>query len=129
MGKNRLVVFAAASAAFALSLIMVYSNVWNTFPKDVVLTKMSNGFDYTDEMPWSSGTSSDNSAGSLHSRLVKMGGHDTASGIEDLCNKLMAGGAESGTGWNPGHSAADYIMCGQTVRPSSRAGSRSDDDR
>ncbi len=27
-----------------------------------------------------------------------MGGHDTASGIEDLCNKLMAGGAESGTG-------------------------------
>jgi hypothetical protein len=65
MGKTSLVAFAAASAAFALSLAMIISNICNSIPKDVVLTKMSNGFDYTDEMPWSSGTSSDNSAGRL----------------------------------------------------------------
>jgi hypothetical protein len=61
MGKNSLVAYAAASAAFALALIMVYSHVQTTIRKDVVLTRMNNGFDYTDEMPWSSGSSSDTS--------------------------------------------------------------------
>mmetsp|Transcript_61324 Transcript_61324/g.164707 ORF Transcript_61324/g.164707 Transcript_61324/m.164707 type:complete len:147 (+) Transcript_61324:3-443(+) len=93
--------------------------------REISLTRMTNGFDYTDNMPWSSGSSSDKSPDSLHNRLVRMGGHNTAQGIEDLCDKLMAGGAEAGTGWNPGHSAADYIMCGQTVRPKSARGRRS----
>ena len=35
---------------------------------------------------------------SIHNRLVELGGHNTAAGIEDLCNKLLAGGAETGTG-------------------------------
>jgi len=140
--------------------------------------KIHNGVRYASGMPWakrdhwSAAETSDTSPGSLHHRLVREGAHDTASGVQSLCNRLTSGGdstaddpgstihthmhacvcmqacrctymcmcacagassaltlwrpahpllshastrtdytAQAGTGWNPGQSAADYIMC------------------
>ena len=94
-------------------------------------TTLSNGVHYASGMPWASRDhwsrpeTSDTSPHSLHSRLVRAGATDTASGVSDLCNRLMNGGdstaddpeytAQAGTGWNPGRSAADYIMCDGVV--------------
>ena len=88
----------------------------------------ANGVHYATRMPWAvkdhwdSGTrEADTSPNSLHHRLVRSGAHDTADGVANLCNRLLSGGdstaddpsytAQAGTGWNPGRSAADYIMC------------------
>lgn len=89
--------------------------------------KTRNGVHYATGMPWakrdhwSAAETSDTSPGSLHHRLVREGAHDTASGVQSLCKRLTSGGdstadspdytAQAGTGWNPGQSAADYIMC------------------
>lgn len=95
-------------------------------------TTLRNGVHYASGMPWaardhwSRPESSDSSPHSLHHRLVAAGATDTASGVSDLCNRLIRGGdstdddpdytAQAGTGWNPGRSAADYIMCDGVVR-------------
>ena len=53
---------AGACAAIALLLVMSSSLLQASSHRSTVLTRMSNGFDYTDEMPWSSGVSSDTSS-------------------------------------------------------------------
>jgi hypothetical protein len=95
-------------------------------------TTLGNGIHYASGMPWaardhwSRPESSDTSPHSLHHRLQRAGGTDTAAGVADLCRRLVSGGdsaaedpdytAQAGTGWNPGRSAASYIMCDGLAR-------------
>jgi hypothetical protein len=85
--------------------------------------KIHNGVHYASGMPWakrdhwSAAETSDTSPGSLHHRLVREGAHDTASGVQSLCNRLTSGG--DSTADDPGstiHTHMHACVCMQACR-------------
>jgi hypothetical protein len=74
---------------------------------------LKNGVHYATGMPWakrdhwSAAQTSDWNPGSLHHRLVGAGGHDTASGVQNLCNRLRSGG--DSTADDPGTKIHTFI--------------------
>ena len=85
--------------------------------------KIHNGVRYASGMPWakrdhwSAAETSDTSPGSLHHRLVREGAHDTASGVQSLCNRLTSGG--DSTADDPGstiHTHMHACVCMQACR-------------